>query len=485
MNRWPLILLLGCLFATPARAADLAALEKKAKAGDAEAQYQLGEIYFEALKVKQDLPAAKEWIEKAAAQKNAKARYRLASMRFTGVGFKADSVEGRKLFAQSLPGLEKLATVGDADAQCKLGVLHVMGVAVGQDFAKAMELFQKAAAAGNAKAQVDLANAYLAGKSMAINPTLAGDWFEKAAQAGHGPAQIQLGILCIQARGRRQDIAAGIKWIETASQSGHPANAKKATDLLARLKKFPPAASRDFSRLIEKAKAGDLKSQARLAKRHQTGNGVRMDLKEGARWLRHAARQGDGESCYRLGGYLLLDQGDKRDAAQAARLWRLASALGHSGAQVNFALMCAKGDGIPRSFKEAYYWMLIARRSLQAPQQKKELNYLQDLIARELDPDLIFAGLGDARKFQAPDTAEAGQTVAAAAFGDGKAQMARGKLLTKTFPVEALMWMQLAEAQKVKNAGAAANSLVGALSKAQLAEVEKRVKAFAPLPEPR
>ena len=485
MSRFLLIFFGGCCLFPSARGADLAVLEKKAKTGDAEAQYQLGEIYFEALKVKQDLPAAKEWIEKAAAQNNAKAKYRLASMRFTGVGFKADSVEGRKLFAQSLPGLKKLVETGDADAQGKLGVLYVMGVAVGQDFAKAMALFQKAAGAGNVKAQADLAGAYLAGKSLAINPTLAGEWFEKAAQAGHGPAQIQLGILCIQARGRRQDIAAGIKWIETASRSGHPVSAKKAKDLLAQLKKFPPSPARDFGRLIEKAKAGDLKSQARLAKRHQTGDGVRMDLKEAARWLRHAARQGDGESCYRLGGYLLLDQGDQRDAEQAARLWRLASVLGHSGAQVDFAVMCAKGDGIPRSLKEAYYWMLIARRSLQAQQQKQRLDALQDLVARELDPDLIFAGLGDARKFKAPETAEARQAVAAAVFGDGKAQLARGKFLAKTFPIEALMWMHLAEAQKVKTAAAVANALAKGLTKAQLAEVEKRVKAFAPLAEPR
>ena len=249
-----------------------------------------------------------------------------------------------------------------------------MGLAVGQDFDKAVKLFQKAAAAGNVKSQADLAGAYLEGKSMAINPTLAGEWFEKAAQAGYGPAQIQLGILCIQARGRRQDIATGIKWIETASRSGHPVSAKKANDLLVRLRKFPPSPARDINRLIEKAKAGDLKSQAQLAKRHQTGDGVRMDLKEAAGWLRRAARQGDGESCYRLGGYLLLNQGDKRDAAQAARLWRLACELGHSRAQVDFAVMCAKGDGIPRSLKEAYRWMLIARNSLQAPQQKQRLD---------------------------------------------------------------------------------------------------------------
>lgn len=483
--RFLLVILGGCCLLPKVCAADLDALEIKAKTGNAEAQYQLGEIYFEALKVKQDLSVARGWIEKAAAQNNAKAKYRLASMRFTGVGFKADPVEGRKLFAQSLPGLRKLAEAGDEDAQGKLGVLYVMGLAVGRDFAKAVELFQKAAAAGNAKAQADLANAYLTGNSMTINPTLAGDWFKKAAEAGYGPAQMQFGVLCIQARGRRQDISAGIKWIKTASRSGDPVSAKKANDLLSRLKKFPPSPAQDIDHLIEKARAGDLKSQTSLAKRHQTGNGVRMNLKEAARWLRHAARQGDGESCYRLGGYLLLDQGDKRDAVQAARLWRLACALGHSGAQVDFAVMCTKGDGTPRSLKEAYHWMLVARRSLQTSQQKKRLDALQDLIVRELDPDLIFAGLDGARKFIAPETAEDCQTIAAAMFGDGKAQLARGKFLANTFPIEALKWMQLAQAQKVKTAAAEANALTETLSKVQLAEVEKRVKGFAPLMEPR
>ena len=98
---------------------------------------------------------------------------------------------------------------------------------------------------------------------------------------------------------------------------------------------------------------------------------------------------------------------------------------------------------------------------------------------------LIFVGLGDARKFQIPDTVQARQTVAAAMFGDGKAQLAQGKFLANTFPVEGLMWMQLAQAQKVKTAAAEVNALAEALSKAQLAEVEKRVKAFAPLEEPR
>ena len=47
------------------------------------------------------------------------------------------------------------------------------------------------------------------------------------------------------------------------------------------------------------------------------------------------------------------------------------------------------------------------------------------------------------------------------------------------------MWMRLAETQNVKIASAVANAQAESLTKAQLAEVEKKVKAFAPLAAPR
>ena len=45
--------------------------------------------------------------------------------------------------------------------------------------------------------------------------------------------------------------------------------------------------------------------------------------------------------------------------------------------------------------------------------------------------------------------------------------------------------MRLAAAGKIKGAAEAAEALAGKLTKAQLAEAEKRVKAFKPLAPPR
>jgi hypothetical protein len=135
--------------------------------------------------------------------------------------------------------------------------------------------------------------------------------------------------------------------------------------------------------------------------------------------------------------------------------------------------------------KTAYHWLLIARRSRLHPQQKRNLDKLEAVFARELDPDLFFAGLGESRKFQPPKTPAERQAIAAAAFGDGAAQLKRGQALAKTFPAEALIWMRLAAAGKIRGAAEAAKALAGELNKAQLAEAEKRVKAFKPLAQPR
>jgi len=474
------ILLLVCTSLQLAYAIPLDLLKQHASDGNATAQYELGERMYEARGVPRDVPGAKQWIEKAAARGNAKAQYRLASMQFTGVGMTKDTEASRKKFQKCLPALEKLAQGGDADAQGKLGVLHVLGVGVDRDDTKAVEYFQKAAGAGHAKSQEDLAQAYLSGRALPRNPTLAGDWFEKAAKAGLGRAQIQLAILYVQGQGRRQDVPAGLKWLETASTSGHPSHAAQAQDLLMRLKKNPPSKGADIDGLIKQAEAGDLAVQKKLALRFQAGDGVRLDLVKAAGWLHRALQQGDAEAAYQLGGYFVIGRDIPKDMEQAARYWRVAAWLGHPAAQVDFAVMCAKGDGLPKNLREAYHWMLVARRSDQPPRRQQILRTLQLAISKDLDPDLIIDGLTNSANFALPADAAARAALVKAASGDSAAQLARGQMLSAKFPVEAAVWLRLASLAKEEGAADVAKVLSAKLSKLEAAEVETRVKGFKP-----
>ena len=84
----------------------------KAEAGDADAQFNLGVMYYQGLGVEQDLKEAVKWYQKAADQ-------------------------------------------GDvAMAQFNLGVMYEKGKGVEQDFKEAVKWYQKAADQGDAMAQL-------------------------------------------------------------------------------------------------------------------------------------------------------------------------------------------------------------------------------------------------------------------------------------------------------------------------------------------
>jgi TPR repeat protein len=85
-------------------------LTQKATEGDAEAQFNLGIMYYEGGAVRQDFRLAADWFRKAAEQ-------------------------------------------GHADAQYNLGVMYVEGRGVPQDFRKAVDWYARAAEQGLAHAQ--------------------------------------------------------------------------------------------------------------------------------------------------------------------------------------------------------------------------------------------------------------------------------------------------------------------------------------------
>jgi TPR repeat protein len=90
------------------------ALLQKAKTGDAQAQFQVGQIYARGITVPQDLTLAAEWYRKSADSGSAKAQYALGLLYSRGEGVPQDS-------AQAAAWYRKAALQGDADAQYNLG----------------------------------------------------------------------------------------------------------------------------------------------------------------------------------------------------------------------------------------------------------------------------------------------------------------------------------------------------------------------------
>ena len=152
------------------------ALVAKAKAGDAEAQDQLGEMYYFGEGVPRDYAQAANWYRKAAEQGDADSQYRLGGLFHFGWGVPQDN-------AQAFAWMKKAAEQEDADAENYLSVFYLKGWGVPKDEAHAVFWFHRAAEDGNASSQYFLGLAFEYGlNGVPQDYALAYYWLDLAAQ---------------------------------------------------------------------------------------------------------------------------------------------------------------------------------------------------------------------------------------------------------------------------------------------------------------
>lgn len=142
---------------------------KSAEQGHAEAQYNLGELYFDGTGVAKDEEKALDWFYASAEQDFTEAQKRLYNYWYyqntkSGNGLLIPQRhQGRNITARYRKDeqvdpdeehywLEVLANKGLSEAQRLLAYNYMKGQNVTQDEAKAIELYKKAASSGDAKA---------------------------------------------------------------------------------------------------------------------------------------------------------------------------------------------------------------------------------------------------------------------------------------------------------------------------------------------
>lgn len=99
----------------------------RAKEGDAEAQNELGSLYYAGEDVEQDDTEAVRWIKRAADQGYAPAQYNLGLLYFRSRGVLGDDVEAATWYRRA-------AEQGYAPAQGGLGYMLVYGAGVDEDY---------------------------------------------------------------------------------------------------------------------------------------------------------------------------------------------------------------------------------------------------------------------------------------------------------------------------------------------------------------
>ncbi len=111
---------------------------QSARAGNPEAQFQLGLLYNSGFLGGANNSAAREWWEKSAAKGHGDAMYCLGRMYAQGEGVKKDQAKAAEWYG-------KAAQLGHPDAQYQLAMMYAQGEGVPQDKGKAKEWLGKAA----------------------------------------------------------------------------------------------------------------------------------------------------------------------------------------------------------------------------------------------------------------------------------------------------------------------------------------------------
>jgi TPR repeat protein len=128
-------------------------VQRKAEAGDREAQFRVGSAYDSGVGVPRDGAEAMKWYLRAAEAGHAEAQNSVGS-----------GLQAEKRYGEARIWYERAAAQGHALATNNLAYLHDLGLGVKQDRQKGFELYTRAADLGWAEAMWNLANMYGAGQ---------------------------------------------------------------------------------------------------------------------------------------------------------------------------------------------------------------------------------------------------------------------------------------------------------------------------------
>ena len=124
----------------------LAACVEAAKGGDAEAEYELGEFYYDVNNPKRDLNQALSYFEQASLQGHAQAQFKLGTMFFKGEGVPANNIQAYIVLKMAaVNGAEDaLDTADEVEEQMPRDQLETATQVLGQIFRKYLLELQSA-----------------------------------------------------------------------------------------------------------------------------------------------------------------------------------------------------------------------------------------------------------------------------------------------------------------------------------------------------
>ena len=127
--------------------------------------------------------------------------------------------EGR--YEEAVPLLQKAADMGDAEAQCALGICYSKELGVDRDYEKAFKYYMLAADQGNPEGQLRVGIAYRWGNGVEQDYGKALEYFRQAAEQGNSFSIYMIGECYYLGNGVEKDLDQAAVWFRKACDLGY------------------------------------------------------------------------------------------------------------------------------------------------------------------------------------------------------------------------------------------------------------------------
>jgi TPR repeat protein len=303
----------------PARA--LPMLRSAAQAGHPQAATLLGWFYENGRGTAKNMDEARRWYRAGIDRDQADAMAALGRLLL-----KEPGAESRQA-AQQL--LQRAADRNDPDGQYYLGWMLVQGTESARGDAEAYAWFRKAAAQGHVGAQLAVATHLLTGRGVAKGRKAAGEWLLRAARKQDPVAHYLLGRL--NDGDRAVDLERARNSFRIAAAAGHREAQFALASLLAKSREA--ADRKEAAEWFGKAQEAGHKAAAnRLGELYRDGVGALQQHDKARVIFQRAAEQGDADAMYNLAAMQHDGLGGLRDTDLALKWYTRAADAGHERA---------------------------------------------------------------------------------------------------------------------------------------------------------
>ena len=358
---------------------------KAADAGDAEAAYFVGALYYFGYGVAQDYKEAAKWYKQSALGGDAAGQYALGLIYESGRRGVDKNVTEAKLWYQKSAdqgheeAIERLKVLSGTTTASTSGKTYKEYEKIADEFynkknyTEALKYYKLSAPGNDGGVFNRLGYMYSEGVGVDVDVTEAAKWFRKSAEQGYMIGQYNIGLMYELGRGIGKDVNEAIRWYRKAADQGY----QNAKDKLAKLSDTGTTLSKtEIKYYVDKAdkyykeknfqealknyliaaNAGDDYAQNWVGWMYQYAEGVERNYEGAYRWHLKAAENGNVYSMNSLGILFEKGQGVEVNLSKAVEWYRKAANTGNVYGQYNLGRMYENGRGVTKSIVLAKQW---------------------------------------------------------------------------------------------------------------------------------